>query len=87
VDGDGGEIAFAEETIEFAGSADGFDKDDDLVEFEGVEEVIELAVLLGFGEADKELLEAMQSQFGFVVDINLEGLKVRRGCRETVRFA
>lgn len=53
---DGGEITFTEETIEFRGSTDRFDKDDNLVEFEGVEEVVEFAILLGFGEADKVLL-------------------------------
>jgi hypothetical protein len=74
VDGDGGEITFAEKTIEFAGSADRFDKDDDLVEFESVEEVVEFAVLLGFGETDVVLLETMQRQFGLVVDVNLERL-------------
>ena len=45
-----------------------------MVEFEGVEEVVEFAVLLGFGEADKVLLQAVQGQLGLVVDVNLKGL-------------
>jgi hypothetical protein len=61
MDCDGGEITFTEETIKLRGSADGFDENNDLVEFEGVEEVVEFAVFLGFGEADKVLLETVQS--------------------------
>jgi hypothetical protein len=87
VDGDGGEITFTEKTIEFTGSADGFDKDDDLVEFEGVEEVVEFAVLLGFGEADKELLETVQGQLGLVVDVNLEGLELGELKNRDIHFA
>jgi hypothetical protein len=36
MDGDGGEIKFAEETVKFACSADRLNKDDDLVELESV---------------------------------------------------
>ena len=86
VDRDGWEVTLAEETVEFAGSANGFDKDDDLVEFEGIEEVVEFAVLLGFSEADEELLKAVQSQLGLVVDVNLERLRVRRVCEKGPTF-
>jgi hypothetical protein len=90
VDGYRGAVTFAEKTVVFAGPSDGFDKDDDLVEFEGgVEKVVEFAVLLGFGEADKVLLETMQSQLRLVVDVNLEWLaNVRRlHGKKDVRFA
>jgi hypothetical protein len=87
VNGDGGEIALPEKTVEFAGSADRLDENDDLVEFEGVEEVVEFAVLLGFGEADKELLETVQGQLGLVVDVNLEGLELGELKNRDIHFA
>jgi len=37
VDGDGWEIAFAQQSVQFGGTTDALDKDDDLVEFQGVE--------------------------------------------------
>ena len=40
MDGDRGEITFAEEAIKFRGTTDGFDENNDLIEFEGVEEVV-----------------------------------------------
>jgi hypothetical protein len=83
VDGDGGEVTLAEKTVKFAGSTDGFDKNDDLVEFEGIKEVVEFAVLLGFGEADKVLLEAVQGQLGLVINVNLEWLKLVEYIRGT----
>jgi hypothetical protein len=87
VDGDGGEVALAEETVEFAGSTNRSDKNNDLVEFEGIEEVVEFAVLLGFGEPDKVLLEAVQSQLGLVVDVNLEWLTLGEFIKRDIRFA
>jgi hypothetical protein len=40
VDGDAGEIAFTQQSIEFGGSTDALDKDDDLIEFQGVEQIV-----------------------------------------------
>lgn len=54
-----------------------------MVEFKGVKEVVEFAVLLGFGEADEVLLQAVQGQLRFVVDVNLEGLTLEELIRGT----
>lgn len=78
VDGDGWEIAFAQQSIQFGCSTDTLDKDDDLVEFQCVEQVVEFTVLLSFVETDKVLLQSMESQLGLVVDINLKGLQRQR---------
>ena len=40
MDGDAGEIAFPQQSVEFGGSTDALDKDDDLVEFQGIEQVV-----------------------------------------------
>lgn len=40
VDCDAGEIAFTQQSVEFRSSTDALDKDDDLVEFQGIEQII-----------------------------------------------
>ena len=75
MDGYGWEIAFAQQSVQFGCSTDTLDKDDDLVEFQCVEQVVEFTVLLSFVETDKVLLQSMKSQLGLVVDINLKGLQ------------
>lgn len=75
VDADGREVAFAQKLVQFVSARNGFDKDDDLVEFERVEQVVEFAVLGRFFEADVVLLKTVQGQLGFVVDVDFEGLQ------------
>ena len=75
VDGDGWEIAFTQQSVQFGCSTDTLDKDDDLVEFQGVEQVVEFTILLSFLETDVILLQPMKSQFGLIVDINLKRLE------------
>ena len=74
VDGDGWEIAFTQQSVQFGCSTDTLDKDDDLVELQGVEQVVEFTILLSFLETDVVLLQPMKSQFGLIVDINLKRL-------------
>ena len=45
-----------------------------MVEVEGVEQVVELAVLARLGELDVVLLQTVQCQLALVVHINLQGL-------------
>ncbi len=56
MDGDGREITFTQQSIQFRSSTDRFDENNDLVEFQCVEEVVELTILLGFGKTNIVLL-------------------------------
>lgn len=62
VHGDGGEVALAEELVELGAAEGGLDEDDDLVVLQLVQEVVEFAVLLGFGELDVVLLETVKGE-------------------------
>ena len=70
VDGHRGEVALLQQLVELDGALHRLDEDDDLVELEGVEELVELAVLLVLGELDVVLLQAVQRQLR-VVDVDL----------------
>jgi len=50
-----------------------------LVELQGIEEVVQLPVLLLLLKLDVVLLESVKSELGLVVDVNLERLEGRRG--------
>ena len=74
MDSDGWEIAFSEELVEFSGSKSALDEDDDLIEFESVEQVVELSILLTLVESDGVLLQTVQSELGLVVNEDLHGI-------------
>ena len=74
VDANGRKVAFCEEPIEFLGAVHFGHKDDDLVELEGVEQVVQFAILLGFGQLAIVQLQPVQREFGLVVDVNLHGI-------------
>ena len=57
VDADGGEVALGEQAVELLGAGDRGDENHDLVELEGVEQVVELAVLLRFLQLNEILRE------------------------------
>ena len=66
------EITFAQQFVQFCSSQGAFDKDDDLIELEGIEEFVEFPVLLCFAKLDIVLLQTVQCEFCLVVDINLQ---------------
>ena len=70
--GDAGKVAFAQQLVEFGGTQRALDEYDDLVEFQGIEELIQLPVLLRLTELDVELLQAVQGQLRFIVDVDFE---------------
>lgn len=67
-----GEIAFSQKLVKLVASQCRSHKDDDLVELERIQEIVQLAVLLTFIELDVELLETMQSQLLFVVNVDFQ---------------
>jgi hypothetical protein len=69
-----GEVAFAEQLVQLGSSDSALHEDDDLIEFQGVEKVVELTILLGLLELDSVLLETVQSKLGLIIDVDLEGI-------------
>lgn len=69
---DTGEVALAQQLIQLVGTLGALDKDDDLVEFEVVQKLIQLAVLLLLVELDVVLLQAVEGELGIVIDIDLQ---------------
>jgi hypothetical protein len=67
-----GKVAFAKKLVELRASQSRTHKDDDLVKFEVVEEVVKLAVLLALIKLDVKLLKTVQRQLLLVIDVNLE---------------
>jgi hypothetical protein len=74
MDGGTGEVALIEETVEFSGSGDTLDKNDHLVEIQGVKEVVEFTILLVFVEHDVMLDQTMEGELGFIVHVDLHCL-------------
>lgn len=72
VDCDTGEIAFSQKFVKLGGTEGALHENDDLVEFQCVEEIVELAVLLCFGDLDVVLLKTVQSELGLVVNVDFE---------------
>lgn len=72
VNGDTGEVALLQQLVELLSAGNRLDKDADLVELEGIQEVVELAVLLDLGDSDVILLETVEGELGLVIDVNLE---------------
>lgn len=66
------EIAFSKKFIKFGATSSTLDEDDDLIEFEFVEKVVQLSILLTLSKSDVVLLETVKGQFGVVIDIQLE---------------
>lgn len=52
-----------------------------LVEFERVEEIVELAVLGGLLETNEVLLQTVKRELLLIVDVNFEGLMFRKRLR------
>jgi hypothetical protein len=72
VDGDTGEVTLAQKFVELGGTEGTLDEDDDLVELQLVEEIVELAVLLGLTKLDVVLLETVEGELGLVVNVDLQ---------------
>jgi len=70
VDVDCREVLVLEQLVQRDASLNGFDENDDLVEFERVEEVEQLSVLFLFFELAVVLSETVEGEFGVVVNVN-----------------
>lgn len=74
VDSDGWEVALSQELVELGGSESALDEDDNLIEFESIEQVVQLPILLAFTKFEIILLKTVQSELGFVVHVDLHGV-------------
>lgn len=72
MNGDTWKVAFTKQFVQFSSSKCTLDEDDDLVEFETIEQVVELAILLALAEFDGILLKAVQCELGFIIDKNFQ---------------
>ena len=70
MDGHRWEVALLQKLVELDGALHRLDEDYHLIELEGVEQLVQLAVLLILGELDVVLLQAVQRQLR-VVDVDL----------------
>mmetsp|Transcript_16926 Transcript_16926/g.18892 ORF Transcript_16926/g.18892 Transcript_16926/m.18892 type:complete len:230 (-) Transcript_16926:294-983(-) len=66
------EVAFIQEFVELLAPPHAVDEDHDLVELEGIEQVVELPVFLGLLQAHVILLQAVQGELGLIVDEDFE---------------
>mmetsp|Transcript_13391 Transcript_13391/g.34351 ORF Transcript_13391/g.34351 Transcript_13391/m.34351 type:complete len:264 (-) Transcript_13391:1108-1899(-) len=87
VDGDGGEIALAQQLVQCHGARDGLNEDHHLVEVQGVQQVVKLAVLVTLLQHDVVLHEAMERELGLVVNVDLHGLRRSKASQPRLHFA
>lgn len=100
---DAREVARHQEFVQFDGAGDGLHEDDDLgrgiyikpgrehvtylIEFEAVEQLVQLPVLANFFQLDVVLLQPVESEFGLVVDEDFERLFEESVMRIVARLA
>ena len=58
--------------VQFFASLYTVNKDDNLIEVEGVQQIVEFSVLLLFCEFGVVLLKTVEGQFGFIVDVDFD---------------
>ena len=68
------EVAFPEKLVELSRAKSALHENDDLVEFQGIEEVVQLSVLLAFAELDVVLLKTVKSKLSLIVHIDFQGI-------------
>lgn len=66
------EVALSQQLVQLVGTLSALDEDDDLVELKVVQKLIQLTVLLLLVELDVVLLQAVKSELGVVIDIDLQ---------------
>jgi len=74
VDADRWEVAFRQETIQLLGTSDLGNENDDLVEFQGIQQIVQFAVLFGLGQFAIVELQSVEGQLGFVVNVDFHGV-------------
>jgi hypothetical protein len=65
-------VAFTQQFVQFSCSKCALDEDDDLVEFETIEQVVEFAILLALAEFDGILLKTVECELGLIIDKNFK---------------
>mmetsp|Transcript_9395 Transcript_9395/g.19517 ORF Transcript_9395/g.19517 Transcript_9395/m.19517 type:complete len:386 (+) Transcript_9395:2415-3572(+) len=86
VDANGRKVAFRQQSVQFLGASNLGDKNDNLIEFEGIQQIVEFAVLFCFGQFGKVELETVQCEFGFIIDIDFHGILAKLFANRTNFF-
>lgn len=73
VDSNGWEVTSTQQLVQFVSSQGRLDEDNNLVELQGVQQVGQLLVLFFLVQLDVVLLQTVQGQLGFVVNIDFQG--------------
>ena len=70
--GNTGEIAFAQNLVEFSSPRSTLYKDDDLIELKRVKKVVQFSVLLTLLKLDVKLLQTVECEFSLVINVNFQ---------------
>lgn len=71
MDSNAREVAFTQQLVKLRCTLRALDEDDDLVELEGVEQIIQLSILLLLAELEKVLLKSVKGKLRLIVDVDL----------------
>lgn len=74
MDADGWEVALCQQPVQLIRTSNLGHKDDNLVEFQYIQQIIQLAVLLRLSEFDVVQIQSMKGELGIVIDVNLHGI-------------
>ena len=66
------EVTLAEKLVKFIGAECALDENDDLVEFQVVQKLVQLPVLLGLVELDVVLQQTVKGQFCIIINVDLQ---------------
>ena len=72
VDRNTGEVALAQQLVQFIGTLSALDENDNLVELEVVQKLVQLAVLLLLVQLDVVLLQTVKGELSIIVDVDLQ---------------
>jgi len=67
-----GEVAVVQKLVQLGGAIDRLDEDDTLIEFQGVKQIYQFAILLVLLKLHVVLLQTMESELGAIVDVDLQ---------------
>ena len=87
VNADRGEIALAKELVQLSGAVDRLDEDTDLIELQGVEQIVQFAVLCCLLQLDVVLLQTVQGKLSLVINVDFQRLQRRTVSIHTVQDA
>mmetsp|Transcript_14206 Transcript_14206/g.34034 ORF Transcript_14206/g.34034 Transcript_14206/m.34034 type:complete len:366 (+) Transcript_14206:330-1427(+) len=74
VNANGWKVALRQQSVQFLGASNLGNKNDNLIEFQRIQQVVEFSVLFGFRQLGEVELQTMKGQFGFVIHVDFHGI-------------